>query len=300
VVRGTNIFLLLALGIGPLALSVACEKQSKEEIIAEYQAQKAEEERVAKLEAELAALKEQQTADNTMAQQIRDEHQAALEKQLTDAQRRAAQAAKEAKEAKEAAATKPNDRRRGDGAGGDQQQESARPSVVNLPQGTKLVASLSAEVSTDTHKAGDPWSGTLSQDVALDGQTVWKAGTRVAGTVSQSAPTGRLANGEGALAIRLTEIGGAGIDGGIYAVTGDSKGARNAKVIGGTAALGALVGVLADKNSKGDHALGGAAIGAAVGTALAAGSGTTVIKMPASTAITFQLPSAERVVVRNR
>jgi len=256
---------------------------------------------VAKLEAELADMKEQQAADNAAAKQVKDEQQAALEKQLAAARQRADQAAKEAKEAKEAAAAsaaRPNRPRRGDGDGGDGQQV-ARPSVVNVPQDTQLTVMLSGEMSTDTHKTGDSWAGQLVQDVVANGETIWKAGTRVAGVVSQSTPTGRLATGEGALAIKLTEVGGAGIDGGIYAVTGDSKGKRNATVIGTTTALGALAGVLSNKSNKGDHALGGAAIGAAVGTALAAGTGTTVIKMPTSS-ITFKLPSDERVVVRGR
>jgi len=113
-------------------------------------------------------------------------------------------------------------------------------------------------------------------------------------------PAGRLATGEGTLAIKLTEVGGSAIDGGIYVVTGDAKGARNAKVIGTTTALGALAGILSSKSNKGDHALGGAAIGAALGTALAAGTASTVIKIPASGQVSFSLPSDERVVLRNR
>jgi hypothetical protein len=301
VVKGTNIiFTLLALGVLPLAFG--CQKQqTKEEILAEFQAEQAEKDRVAKLEEQLADFMQQQAADNAAAQQAKDEQMAALEKQLAAQRQRAAQAAKEAEAAKAAAAQQQFNRpkRGGSGSGGDGQQV-ARPSVVNVPQGTQLVVSPSGEISTDTHKTGDSWEGTLAQAIVVGGETIWTAGSRVAGVVSQSTPTGRLANGQGALAIRLTEVGGAGIDGGIYAVTGDSKGKRNATVIGTTTALGALAGVLSDKKNKGDHALGGALAGAAVGTAIAAGSATTVIKIPSSTAITFQLPSTERVVVRNR
>jgi len=287
VVKGTNIFAVIALGLLPLALSVGCDKQSKEEIIAEYEAQKAEQERVAKLEAELAELKEQQAASAEM-QKIKDEQVAAVQKQVTAQKARADQAAKSAEAAKS-----------GKGRGEDGQQV-ARPSVVTVPQGTQLAVAISEPITTETHKAGDSWNGQLASDVVADGQTIWKAGARAAGTVSASTPAGRLANGEGTLAVRLTEVGGAAIDGGIYAVQGDAKGARNASVIATTTALGALAGILSSKNNRKDHALGGAAIGAAAGAALAAGTATTVITIPASTTIRFQLPSEERVVVRNR
>jgi hypothetical protein len=312
VVKRTNIATLLALGALPLALTVGCDllkgqkQQTKEEILAEFQAEQAEQaekDRADRLEAELADIKEQQAANDAAAtKQARDEQVASLERQLAAQRQRAAQAAKEAEEAKAAAAQQPqsNRPRRGEGrdtgaAGG---QQVARMSVVNVPQGTKVAVSISGTLSTDTHKTGDPWEGTLAQAVAADGATIWSAGARVAGVVSASAPTGRLANGQGTLAIKLNEVGGSAIDGGIYAITGDSKGARNAKVIGTTAALGALAGILSDKNNRRDHALAGAAAGAAAGTALAAGSATTVITMQGT--VTFSLPSAERVTLRNR
>jgi hypothetical protein len=298
VVTATNALTLLAL---PLPLTVGCDllqkQQSKEDIIAEFEAKQAEDARVAKLESELAEMKDQQAADSAAAAQAKDEQLAALEKQLAAQRQRAAQAAKEAEEAK--AAAQSNRPRRGEGAGGGGQQV-ARSSVVNVPQGTQVVVTLSGDLTTDTHKAGDSWGGTLAQSVAVDGATIWSAGARVAGVVSASTPAGRLANGQGTRAIQLTEVGGAAIDGGIFAVTGDAKGSRNAKVIGTTTALGALAGVLSSKSNKGDHALGGAAIGAALGTALAAGSATTVITIPASSPLTFQLPSNERVTLRNR
>ncbi|MDR1840543.1 MAG: hypothetical protein LBQ86_01285 [Holophagales bacterium] len=287
---------IIALGLASFALTVGCDKgQSKEEIIAEYEASRVEQERVAKLEDELAALKEDKVADA----QLREDQQKALEKQLQDVRQKAAQAQQNAKalETKQPAPVDPSvpsdqgEARRG---------ERRKPTVIDVPQGTKLVVSLSSELSTDTHNAGDSWDGALTQPVSIDGNVVWAAGTRVSGVVSQSAPTGRLANGQGALGIKLTEVGGASIDGGIFVVTGDSKGGRNTAIIGGTAALGALAGILADKNNKQDHALGGAAIGAAVGTAIAAGTSKTTIKIPSATPIEFAMPAAEQIVVRNR
>jgi len=285
---------IIALGLASFALTVGCDKgQSKEEIIAEYEASKVEQERVTKLEEELAALKEDKAADA----QLKEDQQKALEKQLQDVRKKAEQAQQNAKalETKQPLPVVPSDQE-----GEAKRGERRKPTVIDVPQGTKLVVSLSSELSTDTHNAGDSWDGTLTQPVSIDDKVVWAAGTRVSGVVSQSAPTGRLANGQGALGIKLTEVGGASIDGGIFVVTGDSKGGRNTAIIGGTAALGALAGILADKNNKQDHALGGAAIGAAVGTAIAAGTSKTTIKIPNATPIEFAMPAAEQIVVRNR
>ena len=131
------------------------------------------------------------------------------------------------------------------------------------------------------------------------GNTVaWPAGTSVSGVVAQSTPAGRLASGKGGLGIRLTTVGRNGVDAGTYLVVGDALGKRDAKFIGGTAALGALVGILTDKNHQGDHALGGAAAGAVAGTALAAASADTVIRIPASHTVVFSLTAPEQVTVR--
>ncbi|MDR2697926.1 MAG: hypothetical protein LBB40_05570 [Holophagales bacterium] len=295
----------LTLGLLPLALTLGCEKrQSEEEIIAKYEASKLEQERVDKLQQELDDLKDKQAAD-AVAQQVKEEHQASLEKQIQAARQKAEQAEKAAKEAKEATAPKTENSRRGEGRGegrdgrGEGRDERRRPTVTNVPRGTELVVSLSRAISTENAQAGASWDGQLTQDVAINNTVLWKAGTRVTGIVSQSTPTGRLANGEGALGIKLTEVGGSSIDGGIYLVTGDAKGGRNAKVIGTTAALGALVGILSNKKNQADHALGGAAIGAALGTAVAAGTGSTVITIPTTNPIKFVVPADERIVVNN-
>jgi len=315
----------VALALLPLALAVGCEKkQSKEEIIAEYQAQQeaqqAADERVEKLQQELDDFKAQAAeniaAQNAAAQQLKDEQLKVLEKQVQDARKRADEAAKAAEEAKKAApalqpaAAAPGGatdefgrRNRPDNRGdrGDQPERRATQTQnIVVPRGTQLSVLLSEELSTEKNKAADNWEGSLANDVTIANKVVWKAGSPVRGIISQSTPAGRLANGEGVLAIRLTEINGVAIDGGIYAVQGDAKGTRNAKVIGTTTALGALVGILSNKKNQADHALGGAAIGAAVGTAVAGATGSTVIRMPVGNAVQFSVPSDETVTMRNQ
>jgi len=166
---------------------------------------------------------------------------------------------------------------------------------VEVPQGTKFKVSLSGGITTTSHHAGNSWNGQLVQDVVVDGKTVWGTGTAVSGVVSQSEPTGRLSNGNGILAIRLTNVGSTAINGSTFSVKGEDKTARNAKVIGTSTGLGAVAGLLSSKNHKGDHALGGALIGAGVGTAVAAGTANTVITMPGR--ITFSLQAPVSVMV---
>jgi hypothetical protein len=164
--------------------------------------------------------------------------------------------------------------------------------------GAKLEISLVRELTTEKDLAGDAWEGTLASDVVQDGRLVWSAGSPVRGVVTQSAAAGRLSNGQGALGIRLTEIAGVGIDTDTHVVVATARGERNAKFIGGGAALGALIGILADNRNKNDHALGGAAIGAAAGTAVAAGTAETIIRIPANKPVSFSLTAPERVTLR--
>lgn len=280
-----------------LVATVACEKKLDEaQIRAKIQAEeaaKAADDRVARLEKELSELKagkaDPKEADKEALEQAKADHQKALERQLADQKKKAAAKKQEAlklaepKTAPQAPASA---------------AQVPKSVVVEVPAGTPVSVSLSAALSTEKEKAGDVWQGTLAEAVAVGGQTVWAVGTPVRGVVTQSVPAGRLASGKGALGIKLTEIGDSDVDGGSYVVTGGATGERNAKIIGGAAALGALIGVLSDKKNKGDHALGGAAIGAAAGTAAAAATAKTTILIPADAAIAFSLAAPEKVTLR--
>jgi len=262
-----------------LLFGTACGKKLSPEAQAVQDAAKTAEERVAALEAQLAEMKAgkapQGDADKDDVKHVSEGQQKALERQLADAKRGAAQKKKDAAEVS---------------------GKGAKIEIVDVPAGTAISVQLAKELSTETVKAGDAWEGTLAEAVVVAGKTAWPAGTAVRGVVSQSTPAGRLSTGKGGLGIQLTAIGKEEVDGNTYVVVGDKRGARNAKYIGGGAALGALVGVLSDKKNQGDHALGGAAIGAAAGTALAAGTAETVIKIPADKAVGFSLNAAERVI----
>ena len=267
---------------------MACQPKSNEaaiqaQVAAQLQA-KAAEDRVAMLEQQVAEMKAGKTrtsGDQEAVNQVSMAHMRALDRQLADARERAAERRKDAA----TLASTPI-------------AQQPRVTVVDVPSGTRITVRMGAELATDRDQAGDPWTGTLAEDVVVGTTVAWPAGTTVSGVVAQSTPAGRLSSGNGGLGIRLTTVGRNGVDAGTYMVVGDTRGKRDAKFIGGTAALGALVGVLTDKNHQGDHALGGAAAGALAGTALAAGTADTVIRIPASQLVTFSLTTPEPVTVK--
>ena len=266
-----------------LLLALACNQKSAAAIQAEETARAADA-KVAQLEQQLADAKSGKPTggDAETVKQLTKSQVKALERQVADAKRRAAASKQEAVSLAAAPAVK----------------EAPKPVVVEVPVGTRLEVSLARELSTEKDQAGDPWEGTLASDVVQDGKLVWSAGSSARGVVTQSAAAGRLSNGKGALAIKLTEVAGVGLDTDTHVVVATARGERNAKFIGGGAALGALIGILGDKSNKNDHALGGAAIGAAAGTAVAAGTADTVIRIPSGKPISFSLTAPERVTLR--
>lgn len=284
--RQQNILPIALISLAVLG-GAACEKKLSPEALAAQDATKAADDRVARLEQQLADLKAGKHASKEVDKDTLDHvtkgEQKAIEHQLQAAKKKAEAKKKEAEQLAAAPAPK---------------AETPKAVVVEVPAGTSIEVRLNQDLSTDKQQAGDTWSGTLVSDVTAGGSMAWRAGTVVHGVVSQSAPLGRLANGKGGLAIRLTEIGANDVDTNTHLVVGDKRGERNAKIIGGGAALGALIGILSDKNNQGDHALGGAAIGAAAGTATAAATADTVVRIRAATPVLFTLSASEKVTLK--
>lgn len=291
-----------------LLVHFGCEKKLDEaQLRAKIQAEeaaKAADARVAKLEQELADLKAgkghpndgEQGAAKDAIDQAKADHQKALERQIAEQKRKA-----EAKKQKAAALADPKSAPQTaptPAAPATSPSAPPPPVAVEVPVGTTITVNLASTLSTETAKAGDLWQGTLAEPVLVGAQVAWRAGTQVRGVVSQSVPAGRLASGKGALGLKLTEVGDYDVEGGTYVVSGDARGERNAKIIGGGAAVGALIGLLSDSKNKQDHALGGAALGAAAGTVAAAATAKTVITIPADKPVTFTLAAAEKVIVK--
>jgi len=214
----------------------ACEPKANDaavqaQVAAQLQA-KAADDRVALLEQQVADMKAGKSGasgDQETINQLSAAHIRSLDRQLAEARQRAAE---RRKDAQTIASTPVNQR--------------PRYTTVEVPSGTRITVRMGSELATDKDQPGDPWSGTLSENVLVGNTVAWSAGTTVSGVVAQSTPAGRLSSGKGGLGIRLTTVGRNGVDAGTFLVVGDARGKRDAKYIGGTAALGALVGVLTD------------------------------------------------------
>src|ERR1700688_4841670 len=61
-----------------------------------------------------------------------------------------------------------------------------------VPAGTALMVKLETTLATFSNKAGDPFRGQLTQDVVLNGKTVFPAGAVVEGRVTKVAEPRRI------------------------------------------------------------------------------------------------------------
>lgn len=119
---------------------------------------------------------------------------------------------------------------------------------VTLPDGTVLRVTLDDAISSKSSHAGESFSASLSQPIALNGKTVIPKGAKAVGRVVHAKESGRL-KGVAQLARTLTSVE---VDGESYDIetstlrsAGKNHNKRNLAYIGGGAAGGALIGGLA-------------------------------------------------------
>ena len=158
----------------------------------------------------------------------------------------------------------------------------ARPSI---PAGTTVGIRVNQTLAASRNEVGDRWTGELSRPIVVHGETVFAAGTPVAGEVVSSKGKGRF-KGAGDLGISMTAIGHESVETNVYEVSAKGRGKRTAGFVGGGAGLGALIGGLA---GGGKGALIGGLAGAGGGTAASAYTGNRDVVIRAETPITFRL-----------
>ena len=138
-----------------------------------------------------------------------------------------------------------------------------------MASGTALPIVLQQALSTKTAKAEDPVVAELAEDVVVDGDVLLPQGAEVRGHVVSAQRSGRV-QGRARLVVSFDEVR---VDGRAYKIqasgfdvtAGSSKG-KDAKIAGGAAGAGVLIGAIAGGGSgavKGGL-IGGAAGGAAV------------------------------------
>jgi hypothetical protein len=160
---------------------------------------------------------------------------------------------------------------------------------INLPAGTNLVVRMIDPVDSETGHVGQTYAGSLDQPVMLNGETAIPRGADVTVKLVDSKESGKLTGrAELTLDLASVRVNGKMVD--IYTVSvqreSDSRGARTAKVAGGTAAVGAIIGAIAGGGK-------GAAIGAGAGAAAGAGAEVVTkgqrVRIPSETRLTFAL-----------
>jgi hypothetical protein len=136
---------------------------------------------------------------------------------------------------------------------------------------------------------GQTFRASLDDPIYVNGQVVVPRGADVLTRLVEDQQSGKI-EGRTVLKLALQTIT---INGTPVPVTSSdvqqessSRGARSAKVIGGTAALGALIGGLA---GGGKGAAIGAGSGAAVGTGAEVLTSGQKVKIPSETRLTFRL-----------
>ena len=164
-----------------------------------------------------------------------------------------------------------------------------------VPANTSVYVTLDQRVSSKTAKAGQILSGSVSQNVVVDGKTIIPKGSKVNLAVASVQASGRLST-PAKLYVRVDSVvvNGKTIPArsNLWGQTEKSKAKRDAVGIGGGAAAGALIGALA---GGGKGAAIGTVAGAGAGTAGTAATGKKDIEFPAETKIKFATKTAMKI-----
>lgn len=151
----------------------------------------------------------------------------------------------------------------------DRRAAAVRPSSdVALPAGTVVTVRTIDRIDSDAAKAGETYRASLDEPLVVNGQTLAPAGADATIRVVRVEQSGTVRGSE-EIALELDSIRGSNrtftVRTSPAEVAAKSRGQQSAKVIGGTAAVGAIIGAIA-----------GGGKGAAIGAASGAGAGTAI------------------------
>jgi type IV secretory pathway VirB10-like protein len=140
------------------------------------------------------------------------------------------------------------------------------PRREEIPAGTSLTLVLENGLSTVDSREGQAVTARVERAVSEDGRVVLPGGSVLRGRVSEVDPSGRV-SGRAHLAVKWDTITVRGVSRRIetsdVAMTADDNHGRDAKIIGGSTAAGAIIGGIVN---GGRGAKKGAIIGAGAGT----------------------------------
>jgi hypothetical protein len=170
-----------------------------------------------------------------------------------------------------------------------EQADVKPPANVIIPAGTQIYVRTIDTIDSTQEQVGDRFQASLEEPLRVEGMEIVSRDATIFGRLTESKESGTFA-GRSELRLELTAIVINGqtvpIVTGDYELTGKSRGASTARRTVGGAAVGSIIGALADGGE-------GAAIGAGVGAAAGAGSETVTrgdqVKVPSETLIVFTL-----------
>ncbi len=163
------------------------------------------------------------------------------------------------------------------------------PMGITLPSGTVITVRMIDAVDSDSSSLGRTYRASVDEPVLVNGQPLIPRGAAVLTKVVQDQQSGKI---EGrtvvALALQSVVINGQPVDLSSQQVSeaSSSRGSRSAKVIGGSAVLGTLLGAVA---GGGRGAAIGAASGAAVGTGAEVLTHGQRVRIPSESRLSFTL-----------
>ena len=172
---------------------------------------------------------------------------------------------------------------------------AAPANTAALPAGTKFVIRMIDGVDSERSAVGQTFAASLDEPVLLNGYTVIPRGADIVVKLVDDKESGKL-TGRATMTLDLmsVEVNGRMLDVNTQTVTQESssRGARTAKMAGGGAVLGGIIGAVAGGGK-------GAAIG--LGSGAAAGTGVEVltkgqrVRIPSETRLTFVLENPVRI-----
>jgi hypothetical protein len=187
------------------------------------------------------------------------------------------------------------------GVEGDSKEPTEAPTPAPTPKprivatGTALKIVLQQTVSTKTAQAEDAVVAELAEDVVAGGDVLLPAGSEVRGHVVSSVRSGRV-KGRARLVVAFSEVRVGSrsyeIDASGFDVTAGSSKGKDAKIAGGAAAAGAIIGGIAD---GGSGALKGGLIGGAAGGAAVLATRGQEVELAKGTSYTIKLQKALRL-----
>jgi hypothetical protein len=172
---------------------------------------------------------------------------------------------------------------------------AARREPVELPAGTNLVVRMIDGVDSEVNRVGQTFAASIDQPVTMGGETIIPRGADVVVKLVDAKESGKLTGrAELTLDLMSVKVDGRMVDIDTQSVSreSDSRGQRTAKVAGGAAAVGAVIGAIAGGGK-------GAVIGAGAGGAAGVGAEEVTkgqrVKVPSETRLTFVLDTSIRI-----